>query len=165
MTPYQDGVTVLPPKSSIIHRPSVGCTVQGSSDPSQKPVLCWFERSNEVATPGRALYILGENVGSGLRLMAQISLPMLTTLTCKLQLLHLRNTGEGASQVRELVWRLKKSHQLTVFSTVAYIKCLINVSKIKTAKILRNLATSFSRDQTYKKVEIQANAFRRLKFH
>lgn len=89
-----DGVTVLPPKSSIVHRPSIGCTVQGCSDPTYKPVLYWFERSNEVATPGRALDILGENVGPGLRLMAQISLPIPTTLTCKL---HLRNTGEGAS--------------------------------------------------------------------
>lgn len=45
-------------------------------------------------------------------------------------------------------WRLKKGDQSIALSAVAYRKCLINMSEIKANKVFRNLATSFSRDQT-----------------
>lgn len=66
-----------------------------------------------------------------------------------------------------LVWRLKKRDPLTALSTVADRKCLINVSKVKTNKILGNIATSFLYvgDQTYENVIIQVNVFFRLKFY
>ena len=44
-------------------------------------------------------------------------------------------------------------------------KCLRNMSKIKIDKMLGNVVTSFSRDQTYGKVEMQVNIDFRLKFN
>lgn len=94
---------------------------QGYSDLSWIPVLRWFERSDEVAKPGKPPHTVGENVSCELRLVAQsCSHPMLTTVTHKLQFFHQQNMGEGASWLKALVWSPKKGDQSKEMITLTY---------------------------------------------